>query len=278
MEPEVKRIIKWVAIGVGALFLIIMLFTAWEDVNPGEEGFAYRPYDGGVDTESSYSEGTYFVAPWNDIITYNVLQQSKTYKSQVMDINGTDIGLEVAVNFSVMKGNSAKLHLKHGAGYIHFIDDRVKGAIKDVVGRYTYQEVYSSKREALEGEIEEILIKDFEGNYLVLHYVEIADVNLPQNIANEITVKETQKQKNYTSELKKIEEKNLADAKIETARGDSAKVIINASAEANAIKIKQEQLRQSPQYIEYMKASKWDGKTPQVVADGSGGFIINLEK
>jgi regulator of protease activity HflC (stomatin/prohibitin superfamily) len=251
---------------------------SWEDVDPGEEGFLYSPYGGGVNTKTNYNEGTYFVAPWNEIITYNVLQQSKVYKSQVMDINGTDIGMEVAINFSVKKGNASKLHLMHGIGYISFIDDKVKGAIKDVVGRYTYQEVYSSKREALEGAIEEILTKDFEGNYIVLHYVEIADVNLPENIANEITVKETQKQKNYTSELKKTEEKNLADAKIEKARGDAESLIINADAEAKSIKIKQEQLRQSPQYIEYMKANKWDGKMPQVVTGSGSGLIIDMNK
>ena len=92
------------------------------DVNPGEEGFAYRPYGGGVDVESSYTEGTYFIPPWNDIITYNILQQSKSYESTVMDVNGTDISVEVAVNFSVEKGNAAKLHLRHGIGYIQFID------------------------------------------------------------------------------------------------------------------------------------------------------------
>ncbi len=146
-----------------------------------------------------------------------------------------------------------------------------------MVGRYTYQEVYSSKREALEGAIEEILTKDFEGNYIVLYYVEIADVNLPKNIATEITIKETQKQKNKTSELMKIENKNLAEAKVATARGDSAKAIISAQAEAEAINIKQRELRQSPQYIEYMKARKWDGKMPHVVAGNSSGLIIDMK-
>ena len=135
---------------------------------------------------------------------------------------------------------------------IQFIDDKVKGAIKDVVGRYTYQEVYSTKREALEGEMEEILVEDFTGNHIVFHYVEIADVNLPKNIATEITNKETQKQKNLTAEQKQQEQIYLASAKIETAKGDSAKVVIKANAEAQSIKIKQKQLRQSPQYIEYL--------------------------
>ena len=69
----------------------------------------------------------------------------------------------------------------------------------------------------------------------------------------------------------------MAAAKIATAKGDSAKTIIRATAEAQSIKIKQEQLRSSSQYIEYLKAQRWDGKMPQVVGSG-GGLIIDLKK
>ena len=272
----IKSIVKTVGLSILGITLLGVLFSAWVDVDPGQEGFSYRPYNGGVDMKASYTEGTYFIAPWNDVITYNILQQSKSYESTVMDVNGTDISVEVAVNFSVKKGHASKLHLKHGKGYIQFIDDKVKGAIKDVVGRYTYQEVYSTKREALEGEVEEILIDDFKGNYIVFHYVEIADVNLPANIATEITNKETQKQKNLTAQQKQQEQVYLAAAKMETAKGDSAKVVIRANAEAQSIKIKQKQLRQSPQYIEYLKAKQWNGQMPKVVGS-NGGLIIDLK-
>lgn len=273
------KLFRRILLGVVGLIVLIILFMSWQDVDPGEEGFIYKPYGGGVDTSKYYAEGTYLVAPWNDIITYNVRQQSRSYESQVMDINGTEIGLVVAVNYHAEKGKTALLHLRHGEAYAEsFVDKKVKGAIKDVVGRYTYEEIYSSKREALEVEIESILETDFDGNYIALDFVEIADVNLPENIALEITVKETQKQKNKTSELKKIEEKNLADAKIERARGDSAQAIINAMSETEAIKIKAEQLKKSPQYIEYMKAKKWDGVLPSVMSGQNGGLITDLSK
>ena len=63
------------------------------------------------------------------------------------------------------------------------------------------------------------------------------------------------------SELKKTEEKNLADARIEKARGDSS-LIITAIFKAEAIKKEAQQLSKNPQYIEYVK---WKG-----YADGQG--------
>ncbi len=258
MELDPKKIGRYVAMGVAALILVVLFFMSWQDVEPGEEGFIYRPYGGGVDTEVSYNEGTQFIAPWNEMITYNVLQQTQKYKSTVMDKNGTDITVEIAVNYSVQKGNAGKLHLKWGKGYITFIDDKSQGAIKDVIGKYTYEEVYSTKRNVLEGEIVKILTEEFKKNYLNLAYVEIKDVDLPANIAQEIVNKETQKQKNLTAREKQKEEEYLANARIEKARGDSS-LIISAKFKAEAIELEASQISKNPQYIELKKWEKWDG-------------------
>ncbi|MBN4072644.1 prohibitin family protein [Crocinitomix catalasitica] len=258
LNIDPKNLGRYIAIGVGILILIILFFMSWSDVEPGEEGFIYRPYGGGVEKEKVYKEGTIFIAPWNEMITYNVRQQSENYTSETMDINGTDISVQISVNYSASAGKIASLHLKHGPKYITFIDDKAKGAIKDVIGRYTYEQVYSSKREALEGEIEDILTEDFANNFITLHYVEISDVNLPPNIAKEITNKETQKQRNLTAKEKQKEEEYLANAKIEKARGDSA-LIVSAKYKAEAIELEAAQITKNPQYIELKKWEKWDG-------------------
>lgn len=254
-----KKITRYVMLGIVGLILLILFFMSWTDVAPGEEGFIYRPYGGGVDQEITYNEGTIFIAPWNEMITYNTLQQSRDFNQQVMDKNGTDIGLDVAVNYHAEKGSSAKLHLLHGFNYAEtFIDKKVKGAIKDVIGRYTYVEVYSTKRESLEQEIEKILEEDFKGNHVALDFVEIADVNLPENIAVEITNKETQKQRNQTAAEKQKEEEYLANARIEKARGDSS-LVVSARFKAEAIQLEASQISKNPQYIELKKWEKWDG-------------------
>jgi regulator of protease activity HflC (stomatin/prohibitin superfamily) len=269
-----KHPIKTVGFGIISLVVVITLFMSWQDVKPGDEGFLYSPYNGGVNTEISYKEGTYLIAPWNDIITYNVRQQSRNYESQVMDENGTDIGVVVAVNYHASKGKPAQLHLMHGESYAKsFIDKKARGAIKDVIGRYTYIEIYSTKREAIEKEIEEILTTDFDGNFVTMDFVEIADVNLPKNIASEITVKETQKQKNKTSELMKVEEKNLADARIEKARGDSS-LVVTARFKAEAIELEAKQIAKNPKYIEYLRTKRWDGSYGTGNVFGAGVALI----
>jgi regulator of protease activity HflC (stomatin/prohibitin superfamily) len=256
---ENKLIVRYIAIGAGALLVIIIFLNSWVDVEPGEHGFVFEPYSSqSINEDKVYDEGTYFILPWNKMITYETVNKSKQYNSKVMDINGTDVMLDVALNYNVQPNNVARIHKKHRENYTTFIDDKAKGAIKDVIGRYTYEQVYSSKREALEGEIEEILRRDFDGNFLNLNYIEIADVNLPENIATQIELKETQKQRNLTAKEKQKEEEYLANAKIEKARGDSS-LIVSAKFRAEAIKLEAEQIARNPQYIELKKWEKWDG-------------------
>lgn len=276
---ELKIELKWVVLAGVGIVAGIIFFMSWQDVDPGEEGFIYRPYGKGVETDISYNEGTQFIAPWNEIITYNVLVQSRNYDSQVMDKNGTDIGVVIAVNYHAVKGKTALLHLKHGKGFAEsFIDKKAKGAIKDVIGRYTYVEAYSTKREILEQEIEAILMSDFDSNYVALDFVEIADINLPQNIAIEITNKETQKQRNQTAKEKQKEEEYLANARIEKARGDSS-LVVSARFKAEAISLEAEQISKNPQYIELKKWESWDGKgSPYGTGNVFGDNAISILK
>ena len=275
---ETKKIIRYAAIGVLLVIVIGLVATSWQDVEPGEEGFIFRPYGDGVDTTLAYNEGTQLIAPWNEMITYNMLQQTKNYTSTVMDKNGTNITIEIAVNYSVQKGNSAKLHLKWGVGYGTFIDDKSQGAIKDVIGKYNYEEVYSTKRNVLEGEISDLLRSEFTVNYLDLAYVEIKDVDLPGNIATEIIAKETQKQRNLTAKEKQQEEEYLANARIEKSRGDSA-LVVSARYKADAIRLEAEQIAKNPQYIELKKWEKWDGTgSPYGTGNVYGSNAVSILK
>lgn len=69
----------------------------------------------------------------------------------------------------------------------------------------------------------------------------------------------------------------IADAmrKVAIARGDSAKMVIEAAGEAEAIRRKQ--LTLTPMYVEYMKIQQWDGKNPNTVVGGGGSTIVQIK-
>ena len=263
IEIEPKNILKTTLFGGIGIILVSLFFMSWTDVNPGEEGFIYRPYTGGIDQSNVYTEGTVFIAPWNEMITYNILQQSRNYSSKVMEKNGMEIGIDVTINYNPMQNNTAKLHLKHGKAFeSSFIDAKVRGVIKDVIGRYTYEEIYSTKREALETEMDTIFQSEFPANFISYNFCEIADVNLPENVKVAITEKETQKQRTQKAKELEEEQQYLANAEIMKAEGEKKAAILRAQGRAEEIRLVQQQLTRSPNYIELVK---WKG-----YADGKG--------
>ena len=263
IEIEPKNILKTALAGGLGVILLSLFFMSWTDVNPGEEGFIYRPYTGGIEQNAVYTEGTVFIAPWNEMITYNILQQSRNYSSKVMEKNGMEIGIDVTINYNPMQNNTAKLHLKHGKAFeSSFIDAKVRGVIKDVIGRYTYEEIYSTKREALETEMDTIFQSEFPANFISYNFCEIADVNLPENVKIAITEKETQKQRNQKAKELEEEQQYLANAEIMKAEGEKKAAILRAQGRAEEIRLVQQQLTRSPNYIELVK---WKG-----YADGKG--------
>ena len=263
IEIEPKNILKTALAGGLGVILLSLFFMSWTDVNPGEEGFIYRPYTGGIEQNAVYTEGTVFIAPWNEMITYNILQQSRNYSSKVMEKNGMEIGIDVTINYNPMQNNTAKLHLKHGKAFeSSFIYAKVRGVIQDVIGRYTYEEIYSTKREALETEMDTIFQSEFPANFISYNFCEIADVNLPENVKVAITEKETQKQRNQKAKELEEEQQYLANAEIMKAEGEKKAAILRAQGRAEEIRLVQQQLTRSPNYIELVK---WKG-----YADGKG--------
>ena len=73
-------------------------------------------------------------------------------------------------------------------------------------------------------------------------------------------------------EAQQNEAKAIGEQKANIARAEGIKQsnVLQAEGEAQAITIIDQQLRNNPTYLEWLKATKWDGVLPLVT--GSGGF------
>jgi regulator of protease activity HflC (stomatin/prohibitin superfamily) len=252
-----KSIFKFLAIAIVALS-----FGSCTTVDNGNEGF-WSSYSDGVDENSNVKQGTHWHMPWTDLIQMDIRQQAVNYDDvKLKDENQVLMTVDYSIGIKVVKGQAAKLYMKHGENYKSgFVNAKVQGAVKDVFGKYKYVDILGKKRDAIETEIEALLTAEFEGNYLSLAYIEVKDVQLPAAIQNSITAKEAQVQKNLLAQKKKQEEAYLADARIEKARGDSS-LIISAEFKAEAIRVTSQEIAKSPAYVEFIK---WSG-----FAEGKG--------
>jgi regulator of protease activity HflC (stomatin/prohibitin superfamily) len=93
----------------------------------------------------------------------------------------------------------------------------------------------------------------------------------PEALQEAIIAKTKSVQQAEASKQQAIAAQADGQRKVAVAKADSAEAIINASATALAIRLKQKEI--TPNYIEYKKIEKWDGQLPTTMAGGAGTFL-----
>jgi len=256
-------------LGLGMIIIaLIAIVTTVKSVNTigsGERGAVFYKWTSGVDTTHVLSEGTHLIAPWNDLIIYDVRQKKEEMVLSVLDKKGLTVKLEVAIQYHPMPTKIGLIDVLVGEDYNEVvIKPESKSAIREVIGKFTAEELYSTKRAELQADCEVLIAKTFRANNIILDAINIQDVDLPGKISKAILLKEEQEQKNLTAQKLQQEAIFKADAKKQDAIGDSIAIVTIASAEAQAIKLKQEQLKKSPQYVELKRVEAFletDGKS-----------------
>jgi prohibitin 1 len=265
---------KFPKVGVWAFILIlvfiIILFRSAVTIDSGHAGVIYRKFGGGVDTETTYGEGFHIIAPWNTMIEYEVRQQEVLEKMTVLSNNGLDIILEATIWFQPSYERLGLLHQKRGLEYIdRVIKPAVRSATRSVVGRYAPEQIYSSKRDAIQSEIQVETKKILDNQFVQLNDVLIRDVTLPPTIKGAIERKLRQEQEALEYEFR-----------IEKAKQEAERQRIDAEGKARANRILSQSLTDKILKEKGIEATKELSKSPNakviVVGGGKGGLPIIL--
>ncbi|MEP3836957.1 MAG: prohibitin family protein [Algibacter sp.] len=212
---------------IGAVILFIVISKSLVTIGPGEGGVLFEPLGDGINTERTYGEGFHIVAPWNDMIVQKVRQQSISENMNVLSVNGLDITVSGTIWFEPEFKNLGRLIQTKGVDYIReLLNPAINAAAKSVVGRYTPEQLYSSKRDIIELEILEEVRNELDGQYVNVKRVLVENVKLPTTIKDAIERKLKQEQESLEYEFRLV-----------TAKKEAEKVIIEAQGKADANRI-----------------------------------------
>lgn len=232
---------KLIPVIVGLILLIIFISKAAVTIGSGEAGVLYRTFGGGVVTdEPPLGEGFHLVAPWNKVHIYEVRQQEVSEPMQVLSSNGLEIKLDATIWFQPQYESTAKLHQEKGENYIdRVIRPAIRSATRSVVGRYTPEQLYSTKRDAIQDEIYTETKKILKGQYIQLNEVLVRDVTLPNTIKSAIEAKLKQEQESLEYEFRLEKARKEAERqKIEAEGKALANQILSASLTDKILKEK----------------------------------------
>jgi len=181
----------------GIFILFIFISKASINIGYGEAGVLFKTFGGGVVTdEPPIGEGFHIIAPWNKVYVYNVKQQEAfESKMQVLSSNGLEISLDISVLYQPLISELGLLHKTKGDNYLNIIIiPQIRAVARSVVGRYTPEQLYSTKRDAIQNEIFEETKKVVENQHVQLNAVLVRDVTLPIAIREAIERKLNQEQ------------------------------------------------------------------------------------
>ena len=210
------------------IILLIFISKSTVTIEAGEAGVLWKRFAGGVVTDQPpLGEGFHLVAPWNTVIVYETRQQELTEKMKVLSSNGLDIQLEATAWYQPVTVELGFLHQTKGTNYLdRVLKPAMRSATRSVVGRYTPEQIYSSKRDAIQEEIFDETKKIVEDQYIQLNDVLVRDVTLPTAIKDAIERKLGQEQESLEYEFR-----------LEKAQKEAEKQRIEAQGKADANKI-----------------------------------------
>jgi len=249
--------------------IVILISKSAVTIGSGEAGVLYKTFGGGVVTdEPPLGEGFHIVAPWNKVYIYEVRQQELFEKMKVLSSNGLEIQIDASAWYQPVGNQLGFLHQNLGENYLdRVIKPAIRSAARSVVGRYTPEQLYSSKRDAIQDEIFAETKKILDKQNVQLNEVLVRDVTLPNTIKEAIERKLRQEQESLEYEFRLV-----------TAKKEAEKVTIEAQGKADANRILSASLTDKILQDKGIDATLELSKSPnsKVVIVGSGDSGLPL--
>ncbi len=259
---------------VGGLISSIQPFSL-ERVDAGHKGLKVNltGTERGV-SNYQYKTGWVIYNNWvEQMLEFPTYQQHIEYDAQeVITKGGFSATIKPSFNYSLKEESIGdmfvNLRLPTKEVEQGWLKNAIVSSVNDVANRWEVDAIFN-KREEFEASI------ITECNKRVSKWFTVSQLRTnivpPKALQEAIESKTKAIQQAQAEDQKAKTAEAEARKKVAIAKGDSAQMVIQANAEALSIKIRQREI--TPEYVEYLKAQKWNGVLPSTMTGSSGTFL-----
>ena len=257
-----------VTLGIIALLCLVVGGCSLTTVDAGQIGV--RTQFGKV-TENSVEPGLHFVNPiGGKIIKYDVREQKAEIKAPTYTKDMQQADIFVVVTYALNKGEVGIVHQTYGTAYAdRVVLPKVTGAIKDVIGNIEAAELVNAREKAAK-------------NIFDTATTQITEAKVPVTITSlVITNIDYSDVFEKSIEEKVVAQQNAIRAQNETKRveEEARQVVVRANAEAEAMKIRAQALKENQNILLQDFIKKWDGKFPSTLfLGGDANQVVDVTK
>lgn len=236
-----RRIVPFIVVGVIAFFVIAGISSSlFFTLGATERAVIFYKFGDGLDKDNILMPGFHTKAPWNDLIIFDVSEDKAEENMDINDKNGLSIHVDVTVRYAPFPDKIGQLYEKFKSDYVNrLVIPEVRSMTRQVLARYTAEEVYSTKRAEVENTIKSETEKVLNANFVEAKAVLIRAIKLPDQIRMSIESKLQQEQEALAYQYRLDKEKSEAERKRIAAEGESrANNIINNSLTDKLLKMR----------------------------------------
>lgn len=265
------NLMKYVFIAIAFLFIFsVLTSTTFITIPPGKKGVKFKRFAGGIEKDKVYGQGFKVVAPWNEMIIYDVRINEGFEQMEVLSKNGLSIQVELSYRYNPVMDSIGYLHDEIGEDYLErIIKPQIRSATREVIGKYLPEELYSTQLEAIQGDIYDRTLSGVSEKYINLDAILIKAIELPAKLKEAIE--------------QKLEEEQLAfqfDFKLDRERKEAERKIIEAQAKAESNEILSKSLTDKILQDKGIEATLELSKSPNskvvIVGGGEAGLPLIL--
>lgn len=260
---DTKKIIKIAIIAVVALLLVGLAISSFTVVSAGHTGVVLTF---GAVEDTVLDEGLHFKIPFiQRVVQINNRTQKIETEGSASSKDLQIVSYVVAVNYHVNDDSSASLYQNVGTDYGSVIVvPAIQESIKAVSAQYTAEELIT-KRQAVGDQIKDALSEKINQYGLTVEIFNIVNFDFSEEFNAAVEAKQTAQQNALKAE------QDLARIEVEAKQK-----ITQAEAEAESIRLIQEALAKSPDYVDYIKWNKWNGELPTVMGDSD--ILLSMDE
>jgi len=200
------------------ILLALALAGCTTTIPTGMSGVEWTPTQGTL--KEPLGEGFHVISPFSEVYMVDVREQQRLEELEVLTNNGLTVTLSTSVLFQPVASQLYQLKTQVESDYYSvLIAPALRSSARKVVGRYSPEEVYSTKRDEVEREIFADVTKRNDGKPVRVNAILIRQVRLPPAVQTAIQRKLEQEQRALEMEFVLEREKKEAERKRIEATG-----------------------------------------------------------
>lgn len=179
------------AYGLALAFLIVLLWPYMViSIHSGEVGILYSRLFGGTVMDKTYKEGIHVILPWDIMYVYDTRLQQENVDISVLSRGGLTVNMKVSVYFYPVYDLVPELHRDIGPEYKDkLILPIVTSSIRNTVGSYWPEDLYTSAPLKLQDEIMVQMVEQLGRRPVVIDSIVVANIALPKQVNEAIDLK-----------------------------------------------------------------------------------------